>query len=27
MRFYMKGLWDLICRYKTVFSDVWKIRH
>ncbi len=19
MRFYMKGLWDLICRYKTVF--------
>ncbi|HFF9362865.1 TPA: hemolysin activation protein, partial [Escherichia coli] len=26
MRFYMKGLWDLICRYKTVFSDVWKIR-
>ncbi|EFI6908962.1 hemolysin activation protein, partial [Escherichia coli] len=25
MRFYMKGLWDLICRYKTVFSDVWKI--
>ncbi|EEX9366345.1 hemolysin activation protein, partial [Escherichia coli] len=27
MRFYMKGLWDLVCRYKTVFSDVWKIRH
>ncbi|EES6046215.1 hemolysin activation protein, partial [Escherichia coli] len=26
MRFYMKGLWDLVCRYKTVFSDVWKIR-
>ncbi|HBC1810436.1 TPA: hemolysin activation protein, partial [Escherichia coli] len=26
MRFYMKGLWDLICRYKTVFYDVWKIR-
>ncbi|EFM7043241.1 hemolysin activation protein, partial [Escherichia coli] len=25
MRFYMKGLWDLVCRYKTVFSDVWKI--
>ncbi|EOP8635926.1 hemolysin activation protein, partial [Escherichia coli] len=24
MRFYMKGLWDLVCRYKTVFSDVWK---
>ncbi|EIO23860.1 hypothetical protein ECPA32_5786, partial [Escherichia coli PA32] len=22
MRFYMKGLWDLVCRYKTVFSDV-----
>ncbi|EFG0129527.1 enterohemolysin T1SS ABC transporter subunit EhxD, partial [Escherichia coli] len=20
-------LWDLVCRYKTVFSDVWKIRH
>ncbi|HFS4511683.1 TPA: hypothetical protein ACHY6Y_005069, partial [Escherichia coli] len=27
MRFYMKGLWDLVCRYKTVFSDIWKIRH
>ncbi|EIH6654723.1 HlyD family type I secretion periplasmic adaptor subunit, partial [Escherichia coli] len=27
MRFYMKSLWDLICRYKAVFSDVWKIRH